>query len=89
MRNIMKIKNVVACIMLVAVLGLCGCESKTEYGPCIGIVDERNPNLEYRLSIQNTVIGVICSETIFVPVIVLANETFCPVGVKPVKIPLK
>jgi hypothetical protein len=59
-----------------------GCTSRTEHGECIGAFDEGVPDLQYKLSIKNTVLAVLFSETIFVPVIVVANEARCPVGKK-------
>lgn len=71
-------------LIAVAVLGalLTGCASKNEYGDCIGAFDDGEPGMKYKLSIRNTVLAVMFSETIFVPVIVIANETRCPVGPK-------
>ena len=61
---------------------LTGCTSSTQYGSCIGIADDKAPNLQYKLSVWNTFLAIIFSETIVVPIVVLANETYCPVGVK-------
>jgi hypothetical protein len=66
--------------LCLAVFG--GCQSETPHGPCIGVFDDENPKLQYKLSVRNTVLGVIFFQTVFVPVIVLANETRCPVGPK-------
>ena len=68
-------------IILIATL-LSGCTERTQYGSCIGIADDRDPKLVYKIDILNTVLSVIFVETIFVPVIVLSNETFCPVSTK-------
>ena len=67
-------------IMLVAALILSGCTSETTFGRCIGAFDEKDPALRYELSVKNVAIGVIFIETIFVPVIVVANQTLCPEG---------
>ena len=71
-------------ILLVATMValLSGCTSSTQYGSCIGIADDKEPNLQYKLSVWNTFLAIIFSETIVVPIVVLANETYCPVGVK-------
>lgn len=71
----MKKLIIVACL-----LALAGCETRTDYGECKGAFDQRSPQLEYKLSIRNTVLGVVFFETIFVPVIVVANDAVCPVG---------
>lgn len=73
-------KKVLSILMLVATLFMAGCASETEFGPCVGAFDDRNPNLHYELSIRNVVIGVFFSETIVVPVVVIATETVCPTG---------
>jgi hypothetical protein len=61
---------------------LTGCTSSTQYGSCVGIADDKAPNLQYKLSIWNTFLAIVFSETIIVPIVVLVNETYCPVGVK-------
>lgn len=71
-------KLVINCVMVL----LAGCTSKTEFGDCIGIADDRKPNLEYKLSVWNTMLAIAFFGTVFPPVVVLANETFCPVGTK-------
>ena len=69
-------------IAALIVLTLAGCTSETQFGPCIGAFDDKNPALTYKLSIWNTFLGILFSETIIVPVVVIANETHCPNGVK-------
>lgn len=69
-----------------------GCESTrsienagtTDYGqqPCVGVFEKRDPRFVYRLSIRNVVMGSLFVETFFVPIIVIVNETFCPVAIK-------
>lgn len=63
-------------------LTLVGCASKTKYGPCIGAFDDKDPSKVYKLSVRNVVLSCLFIETIFVPVIVVVNETLCPVGEK-------
>lgn len=76
-------KKIIAVCVALACVALAGCESRTQYGECKGIADTRNPNLEYKLSVRNTVLGVVFMEMIIPPVVVLANETVCPVGPAP------
>lgn len=64
-----------------------GCTSSTEFGDCVGIGDDKNPALVYKLSVWNTFLAVFVSELIVPPIVVLANETFCPVGKKSAKAP--
>lgn len=66
---------------------LAGCESTRyvlQYGdmPCVGIGETQDPRFHYKLSVRNTVIGILFFEMIVPPIIILANETFCPVSVK-------
>lgn len=68
-------KKLIAILLLLA---LVGCTSSTEYGQCVGAFDNRDPNLTYKLSVWNAVLAVFFVETIFVPVVVIANETVCP-----------
>ncbi len=70
-------------LFIVAVLiVLAGCTSSNEFGKCIGIGDERKPNLEYKISGWNVAMGIIFFEVIIPPILVLTDETFCPVGKK-------
>ena len=69
-------------IIMILVAMLAGCTSSTQYGQCVGIVDERDPNLVYKLSAQNMAVAIIFFELIAPPIIVLADELYCPVGVK-------
>jgi hypothetical protein len=73
-------KKILAIATLMAMLT--GCTSSTQYGSCIGVADDKEPHLQYKLSVWNTFLAIIFSETIVVPIVVLANETYCPVGVK-------
>jgi hypothetical protein len=73
-------KKIVALAILVALMT--GCASKTEFGDCIGAFEDKKPDLDYKLSVRNTVLAVIFSETVVVPVMVVANQTHCPVGKK-------
>jgi hypothetical protein len=68
-----------------AVIALCilsGCAISNEFGKCVGVADEKRPDLEYKLSVWNLAMGVIFFEVIIPPIVVLADETFCPVGKK-------
>jgi hypothetical protein len=73
-------KKSIAVLALMALLA--GCENSTKYGDCIGIGDEEQHNLHYRVSGLNVVMGVIFSETIVVPAVVLFSDLKCPTGVR-------
>lgn len=66
--------------MILAVLAASGCTSETKYGECIGVQDEKDPSLVYHVSVYNVALGIIFSETIVVPVVVILSELSCPVG---------
>ncbi len=61
----------------------CTCASKTEFGDCIGINGNEKADLKYDYSIRNIVVGVIFSEMLLIPpILVLMNQTKCPVAKK-------
>ncbi len=59
-----------------------GCTSQTEYGKCVGVSDKQKPELEYKPSILNLVVGIIFMEFVVPPIIVAVDEFYCPVGKK-------
>jgi len=63
-------------------LAVAGCTSKTEFGDCIGAFDDKDPTLTYKMSANNLFWAVIGSSLIVPPILVVVNETFCPVGIK-------
>lgn len=69
----------ILCVALMMTM-LVGCTSKTQYGHCIGITEKENATLHYKVSAWNVFLAIIFSETIIVPVLVLADEVSCPVG---------
>lgn len=68
--------------LLVLCLFLTACTSKTEFGDCIGIADDKKPDLVYKVSGWNIFIGILFAELIAPPIIVLAEEISCPVSKK-------
>ena len=71
-------KNISVILFVFAVLF--GCESETSFGKCIGINDERDPSLHYKVSTTNVVIGIVFIETVFAPAIVVLDELYCPIS---------
>lgn len=64
---------------------LCGCTEKTEYGYCVGVLGQSrrlDPKLEYRISMWNVALGIIFSEFLLPPTIVVLDELYCPIGKK-------
>ncbi len=70
---------------LLASLALCvsGCTSKTDFGPCIGAFDDKDPSLIYKANGWNIAMGVVFVELIVPPIIVIVDETLCPIGHAP------
>jgi hypothetical protein len=81
-------KKILPFILLAAVFAT-GCTERTEFGRCIGVAGDKDPELAYDVSGWNIAMAVIFSETIVVPIVVLANETSCPVARKPLREPAK
>lgn len=75
-------KTLTLAVALAATL-LVGCESSTEFGECVGVVEEKNPALVYDISAWNIAMGVIFFEMVVPPLVVLLDELECPVGKKP------
>jgi hypothetical protein len=71
----------IAALFLAGLLAA-GCTSSTAYGPCVGVTDDRDPALTYKVSTRNVVLGAIFVETLFAPALVLLTEWTCPVGRK-------
>lgn len=71
-------------LLIIALAGalLAGCTTKTEHGPCVGLSDEKNPKLTYKVDVWNAFLGIIFVETIIVPLIVVVDEIYCPVSKK-------
>ena len=71
-------------LILALILFSCiSCTSQTQYGKCVGIADDKDPKLIYKLDTTNMVLGIIFIETIIVPIVVVNDQLFCPVGIKP------
>lgn len=68
--------------MLAVLILLCGCQTYTQYGSCIGAFDDRNPKLQYKVSVRNAVVAVVFIEMIVPPIKVIVDESLCPVGPK-------
>lgn len=67
-------------LIVVAILILSGCEKRTDYGKCVGLGESQNPSLHYKLSSRNVIVGVIFIELIIPPIIVVTDETYCPMA---------
>lgn len=65
--------------LLIALL-LVGCTSKTEFGDCVGLQEDRDPRLIYKADTGNIVIGILFFEMVAPPLYVALDEFYCPVG---------
>lgn len=69
-------------LSILVVLTLMSCDGSTKYGECIGVFDEGNPDLVYKMSIWNGVWSAIFIETIIVPIVWAAEYARCPIAKK-------
>ena len=72
-------------ISLLPVLSYVGYSLHTksnEYGECIGINEPEEINLNYEASKRNILISIIFIPSILVPSMIVANDLYCPTGIK-------
>jgi len=69
-------------LSVVLLILISGCTSKTEFGDCIGLADDKKPDLIYKVSAWNVFVAIIGFEMIAPPIFVAIDETFCPIGRK-------
>ena len=75
-------KNYATAAILALTLTLSACTTHTEFGPCIGAFDDRDPKLTYKMSAWNVFLSVFFIQTIIVPVLVVTDNARCPVAPK-------
>lgn len=68
--------------MMIGVLALTGCASKTDFGKCVGLNGFEEPGLRYEWSARNIVLGIFFFEIIAPPIFVVLDQAKCPVGFK-------
>ena len=69
-------------VAIIVAFLIAGCTSSTDFGPCVGAFDDKDPALHYNVSSWNLFVGVFFFGLIAPPIFVIVDETFCPVGVK-------
>jgi hypothetical protein len=69
-------------IIVMLLILLSACTTQTEYGKCVGINDAQKPNLVYKASGWNIAMSIIFFETVFVPIVVVMDDLYCPVDTK-------
>ena len=52
----------------------------TEYGDCVGLLDQQDTSLVYEVPVGNLIVGTIFIETVVVPVVIVGKELWCPVA---------
>ena len=62
------------------VMLLAGCTTETEFGKCVGLGEDKDPKLVYKVSGWNVFLGIIGIEIIYPPIAVLVDSLFCPVA---------
>jgi hypothetical protein len=69
--------------LLILIMLVTSCTSATQFGPCVGINEDKNPKLVYKYSMWNAFWGLFGFELLFIPTLdVVLNKLECPVGVK-------
>lgn len=66
-------------ILTTCIVSIMGCTTSTPYGQCTGIIGKEKLGLEYKVSVWNLFLAIVFSETIIVPIIVIADNFKCPV----------
>ena len=75
----MKKLFTIATIMLL----FTSCSGSNKHGECVGFDSkDRDPKLEYRLSVRNTFWSVVGIETIIAPILYATDYAYCPIGPK-------
>lgn len=71
-------KRYITLLLVASMLFLSACTERTQFGECIGVTDEPDPNLNYKIDTWNAVIGIVFIETLVVPVVILNDQFYCP-----------
>lgn len=67
-------------LLLVLALLCAACEQQRYGVPCVGVMDQKRPDVAYVYSTRNLLVGLVFSESIIVPAVVVAKGLECPVG---------
>lgn len=66
----------------IALLLMVSCTSRTDFGPCVGAFDDKDPTKIYKVNAWNVGMAILFFELVLPPVFVITDETFCPIGNK-------
>lgn len=73
-------------LLVFGIFQLLWTDSKTIDGvevECISVAGDKDPAYKYEADVGNAIMGVLGSWTIVLPVLWLADDFVCPVGLKP------
>ena len=65
--------------LLLSFLTFAGCTCSNSKGDCIGLANDPVPGVTYKASTRNIVLGIVFSETVVVPAVVVLTDLKCPV----------
>jgi len=65
---------------LALALALSSCTGSNNLGECIGIAEDGNPKLVYKISVRNTFWSFVGFETIIAPILWVTDYAKCPIG---------
>jgi hypothetical protein len=68
--------------MLCLVALMSGCAGRTQYGSCVGLIADKDPNLHYSVSVRNAFFSWLTFGTIITPVLWVTDYAYCPDGKK-------
>jgi hypothetical protein len=68
---------------LLLAAALSACSGATSHGACVGLDEsDRDPTLEYRISVRNAFWSFMGFEMVLPPILWLTSYAYCPVGKK-------
>jgi len=67
--------------LLLALL-LVSCSGSNQHGECLGLADDKNPALVYKISVRNAFWSLVGIETIIAPILWATDYAYCPVDRK-------
>jgi hypothetical protein len=68
-----------ALILALLLASASGCTTSSVGRPCVGVLDQKEFGVRYELSVWNAILAVIFSETVIVPIYVVAKDLECPI----------
>jgi hypothetical protein len=69
-------------MFLMMALMTSSCASENHYGECVGLGEDKRPDLEYKVEAWNIIAAIVFVEALVVPIYVSLEEVWCPTGPK-------